>query len=119
MEAQTDEKHYFNRKSKSITTQHIRLSDHKSTKKKTNHHQNKNLKKAKYYSSTKQENKENNTQPTNIDDSNQKPENIFTKIKHFLQKIDGRNTVFSLCQLHFINFDVAATNLDGSSCDII
>ena len=86
MEAQTDEKHYFNRKSKSITPQHIRLSDHKSTKKKTNHHQNKNLKKAKYYSSTKQENKENNTQPTNIDDSNQKPENIFTKIKHFFAK---------------------------------
>lgn len=81
-----DKKHYFNRKSKSITTQHIRLSDHKSTKKKTNHHQNKNLKKAKYYSSTKQENKENNTQPTNIDDSNQKPENIFTKIKHFFAK---------------------------------
>lgn len=85
MEAQTDEKHYFYRKAKSVSTQHIRLSDHKTTKKKTVHHQNKNLKKAKYYSSTKQESKENNTQPI-ADTSNKKQENLFDKIKHFFAK---------------------------------
>ena len=81
MEAQTDEKHYFYRKSKQPNTQHIRLSDHKTTKKKQNNHQKK-LKKAKYYSSTpKKEDKQNNTQPTI---SNTKPkETIFNKIKHF------------------------------------
>ena len=81
MEAQTDEKHYFYRKSKQPNTQHIHLSDHKTTKKKQNNHQKK-LKKAKYYSSTpKKEDKQNNTQPTI---SNTKPkETIFNKIKHF------------------------------------
>ncbi|MGN1272402.1 MAG: hypothetical protein ACI4T3_04650 [Lactobacillus sp.] len=82
MEAQTDEKHYFARKSKNVNLKHIKLSDHKTAKKKTNQHQNRRQKKAKHYSSTSKKESKDNVQPTRTDKHKQK-ENLFTKIKRW------------------------------------
>lgn len=80
MEAQTDEAHYFHRKNK--TPQHIKLSDHRTSKKKQSKNINKNLKRAKHYSSTKK----NNVQPTKITSENTSKESLITKVMHFFTK---------------------------------
>lgn len=80
IEAQTDEAHYFHRQNKN--TQHIRLSDHRVSKKKNPSPSNKNLKKAKhYFSSTKK-----NVQPKKENSENISKQNIFTKVMHLFSK---------------------------------
>lgn len=73
MEAQTDEEHYYHRQNKS---QHIKLHDHKTSKKKTTHAKT-NHKRVTHYSS--------NEQKTNLPKEIKQPE--VTKKTSFLEKI--------------------------------
>ncbi|MGN1284741.1 MAG: hypothetical protein ACI4TY_05520, partial [Candidatus Limosilactobacillus intestinavium] len=80
IEAQTDEAHYFYRQNKNA--QHIKLSDHRVSKKKNPSHLNKNLKKAKHYSSSTKK----NVQPKKENSEHTPKENIFTKVMHLFNK---------------------------------